>query len=1528
MNGKITYRQQFTRCGKQRCRKCREGTGHGPYWYAYWSENGRTVSKYIGSTLPKGVDIERVQQVAHHHETTQAASTTQITNTRTPTYALKIYLLGQFRIERKEGNEWKTVDGRVWHRRRARALLGCLLSSSGRRLGREQIMDQLWPDVEIEVAANRLNGAVHELRQLLEPDLERPANSRLLRLEHDVLELADSRQIWVDAEAFEQLLREADASTDTVQERRCLEKAASLYQGSYLLEELYSEWAIPRRDTLQRAWVGLLLNLAERQNADGEFTSAIETLDRLRSADPTNETALQRLMTLLTQRDRRGEALKIYQQHVTMLQKEYESEPLPETVALYERLRYGHLPVTEPLASEPLQLNQTPMAADGDVTATSSVTSTQPLQTQPAQPAPVPQQPLRLQFKRPLFQLGRHNQSRLIGREQELDKIKQVLLALDADRPSTSDKLNRQTQPTHTTANTTEKNHLAQSYPELNHHNFNTLIHFILLHGESGIGKTRLAEEMSIEADQRGWVVVWSRSYEQESSIPYHPWSELLRIFFQHISTVNTTDSDNEQADGIWSYGLDTLPLKMERLSALLPDQLLSSINNQGNSTLTPIIHEQERLHLWEAALGLIEAISQRYPLLFVLDDLHWADDSSIELLTYLIHHLQHQRVLFVGTSREGELSPQHKLRALINDMQREQAIAMIPVLPLSNAEIGTLVSYLPQKLIQTIQAQAAGNPFFAEELARGATTPQTDRAVQAEQAETMNPLTQALSLTQSPARNTSMPETISAMLERRLNRLSTSCQILLGKAAILGGSFELRQLLPMVNDMTEDTVLDLLEEALEAGLISEEGTGAHIVYHFWHPLIISHLYGRLSAARRAQLHRKAAATLQSTTPQPELVAATIVYHLTKGGGNLPSLAYYAEQASKQAYKLGAYAEAQRYYLRVLQAQSNNTLYENDTSNVHEHIQQILAQPVTNLPLADPPRTYRMLECAAECSIILGDFDEGRRLYEYILVLRTSEPFQRYQQTTTDNPEALKRTEAQIQALIWREISNTWVAISDYRAAYTSFQHGKEVMQKANVTSGAAWACLQIHYGAMLRIDGNYHEARRYLQEGLAMLESSVQEHAAAGTAHQHEGNQSPTRIERALAGDPLEIGYAHERLGIVAASLGEINSALEHLHTTLNIYKQNELITEMARVSGNLGAVYILKGEHKTGRALMQQALELAERGGELPTLTFIMINLGDTTQRSGELATSESWFRQSLTVAERINDRESVSWANIALANVQKDQGHLKDASNSICQAITTARAIKNARCLHYALVILADIHITQAIAQPEHPQPATPTDALTLPAQTHAQQRKGRTLLLQRAYTLLQRAHTMTAGVEIETIIEGQHQLAMAQFLLHDNENAYQTANQAQQDAIKHETTQIIGRLYLLLGRIQAARGMLPSAEEYFQQALSICQQHDFNLDYAHTLHHYGYYILQQTYATETASCEKQSPAALAQQQQRYQDGLARLQEAQRLFKQCHAELDLVINQRTLAELQHLRHSQFIPTNELHRLSIEKG
>src|SRR5579863_77495 len=279
MDGIVTYHQQVSYCGKSRCRKCREGVGHGPYWYAYRTENGRTIRTYIGKELPSELqEAQNRMNSVQEHAPTEADPV-----------VIRIRVLGQFQLERKHGAQWQAVTEAAWQHQRVRSLLACLLSNPGRKWGREQIMDALWPELDIENASGRLDRAVHSLRQLFEPSLERPATSRLLRGEREGLVLADQSHIWTDADAFEQLLAQSNGSSDTDEKEQILEQAMALYGGDFLPEEQQADWAIARREMLQRAWMGLLLELADLRIARGALLSAIESLDRLLVVDPANE---------------------------------------------------------------------------------------------------------------------------------------------------------------------------------------------------------------------------------------------------------------------------------------------------------------------------------------------------------------------------------------------------------------------------------------------------------------------------------------------------------------------------------------------------------------------------------------------------------------------------------------------------------------------------------------------------------------------------------------------------------------------------------------------------------------------------------------------------------------------------------------------------------------------------------------------------------------------------------------------------------------------------------------------------------------------------------------------------------------------------------------------------------------------------------------------------------------------------------------------------------------------------------------
>ncbi len=1441
MQNKITYRQQFTRCGKQRCRRCRDGEGHGPYWYAYWSEKGRTVSKYIGVSLPAEIVAAREALDELSQEIVSTVSQIEASP------VLRVYLLGQFRVERKVKNEWKIVDNSTWQRRRARALLGCLLSTPTRRLRREQAMEQLWPDLDITVASNRLNGAVHELRQILEPDLARPAASRMLRLERDTLELADNTVIWVDVEAFENLLKEADAldkHTQPEQIEHLLEEAESFYSGGYLLEELYSEWAAHRRDALQRRWVGLLLQLAELRTQRGAFVTAIETLDRLRVADPTNETALQGLMRLLTQLDRRGEALHIYHQHVTMMQREYESDPLPETHALYEALRKGSVPIMQHVKPQKVQQH---------------AQSLQPTTNTPQ----FRETEQDFTFIRPTFQLGRQNQSPLVGRNREQQAMQQLLLALEASSPllpAQPQEIGKGISSQHIAGSSQARK--GTKHP-----------HFLLLTGESGIGKTRLAEELSNEANTHGWGVVWSRAYEQESNIAYHSWIEIVRTLIQSITLKNETILVETSALPTAQSNPAQLPLsiQLERLSMLLPEV---SLHTPSASTQPVLIYEQDRLYLWEAILGLLTTLSAKHPLLLVLDDLHWVDDSSIELLTYLTHHLQDQRVLLVSTCRDSEIKPFHKLRTLIDELRREQAIMTLTIRPLTQSQIGVLVSYLPQEVIESIQIQAAGNPFFAEELARYVGT----------QADANVPQPHAL------------PDAVTALLERRLRRLSNDCQTLLGKAAVLGGSFELRQLLAMTNDYSEDTILDLLDEVLREGLLTEEGTGAHILYHFWHPLIVSHLYDRLSAARRAQLHRRAAEAIKATqsTATQAKVAATVFHHLRKGGGDTRDIAYYAELAGNQAYSLTAYSEAQYYYLQALLIIVGSNIVENASISVL--VQHIITSLTIHLsvPVHDLLPLCRLLELAAECSFILGNFEDARTLYETVLALRTSEIFKEHINTHGGHEEIRSKQEAQIQALLWREIVFTWKATGTYDRAYEGCRKGKEVLQQADNTTCAAWACLHLATGDILRYEGNYQEARRYSQEALAMLEQVVQytksEQLSSFFAWSREERQTPkepytlehrqTKTEKALIGDAADLANAYEQLGVIEASVGHANEAQRYMLLALAEYEQQERISEVVRVCGNLGAVFTMKSEHIEARTFLNRALDLAERSGDLPNIAFVTSNLGDVANHSGDLLEAEAWYKRSLALAERINDREHMSWCSVLLADVQQDLGYLHEAAKNLHRAIRVGRAIKNSRCIRFALVSLGDLRIVEAVISCKlQPSEFENFDQSSVDCQR----------LLRRAKSTLQRAISQE-DVEMETIIDCKLLLATVYFLSNDLVMAREIALQTLQKAQTQETIRVIGRAQRLLGRILAELKEYEKADNYFEQASKIFREQELRLDYARTLHGYGLSLVQRSHVVE------ETHSILQEKERRlYQRGMDFLYEARTIFNTAHATID---------------------------------
>jgi DNA-binding SARP family transcriptional activator len=1323
MNSKVTYHQQVSYCGKPRCRRCREGIGHGPYWYAYQTVDGRTTRTYIGKQLPPDIQVELDGQ--REPLSAQAREREQST--------IRIYTLGQFRIERRAGRnslDWQTVTDATWQHQRVRSLLACLVSNPGRKLAREQIIDALWPDLDYETASGRLDRAVYNLRQLFEPSRNRSSSKdarekdphkgglytySLLLTEREMITLAEHPQIWVDADVFEQLLSQAHATSDPGEKEKLLDEAMMLYSGDFLPEAEGNrlEWARTRRDSLKRNWVGMLLDLADLRAAREAYLNAIEPLDRLLSIDFTNEAAVQRLMSLLAQLGRRGEALRTYKRLVAVLQQEYRIAPLPETRSLYEAIRRGNEKGYSSLLSSPQQ-------ADSGRTG-----------------------------EMPVVQIGRVHQSPLVGREEEIATLRELITTVENNSRF---KL------------AVQKRMFAASLdPQRRPQS-------VFLFGEVGIGKTRLAEEVSREAKKRGWAVAWSRVYAQEGGIPYRLWTEILR---------------KAMAQGAWQrQELSNRALVFQPLNTLMPD-----LHIPGVSFSVPVSPEQEQLRLWEAVYELLAVISTGTPLLIALDDLQWADGSSCELLAYIARRLHGYPIVIIGTCRENELAKDHPLRSLMPDLQREMALETIPLQPLSDDQIDAIVANvpdLPRTLAERIREQAAGNPFFAEELARTFGV-QPGKDLPSE-------LNGAASVT--------LPETITAVLDLRLARLSQPCQQLLRKAAVLSSAFTFDLITAMeagTSGSSEDLVLELLEEALKSGMLTEEGTGTRITYHFWHPLLANHLYEGLSAARRASLHRRAATLLIEQYRGREAEgAALITHHLEQGGADPQQIAHYAELAANRSYMLSTYPDAEKFYRIVFQyLPLEVTLLE-----------------VNGMLSEEGRHRVVILEMLGECTHMQGKLEEARSFYGQALTL--------HKQQCIDGASPEYQYEMQYQAVLQCEIGYAWFQEGKNDQAWLCYQQAENVLRESDILIGSAWAYIFYRQSYVNWQEGKYDEAYNHAKDALKLFSEVVERQDTNNNQSYGRDNLLISRIHRILAGNQINQGRTRLLLGLIANGAGNSAEALAHLQDALNLYEQYESQRDIAIACCNLGDVYTRRADYRLAQACFQRSVSIAEKIGEIPLISVIFGNFGVVATRLGNLVEAETWYRKGLTFSERTNDSIYTAILSSYLALVLLEQGKTEESSLHLIRALSIGHSTKIGPCIGLALVVLGAIRI----------------------AQSHDEANKK---ALYKGRRTLEHA-LQFAEIEAETRAEARLSLAKTALLEENLDEAQQITLQSLEESRRFELSWLVARAQYVLGSILAAKKQIEEAERYFEQALRMFRKAGMRLEYARTLLSYGEFLLQ--------------------------------------------------------------------------------
>lgn len=380
----------------------------------------------------------------------------------------------------------------------------------------------------------------------------------------------------------------------------------------------------------------------------------------------------------------------------------------------------------------------------------------------------------------------------------------------------------------------------------------------VLVGGEPGVGKTRLARELMVTARERGCICLTGHCYEMEGAPPFVPFVEMTE------EVVRLLPQAVRAAMGDLAPEIAAMVPSLRRTYADIPQ-------------LPEVPADQQRRLIFGAFLEYVRRATLKSPGVFLLDDLHWADEPTLQLLQYLVPHLSSLRLLVVGTYRDVELDVKRPFARTLEALLRQRLATRIALRRLSEAGVQELLARMsgsapPSGLTKAVFRETEGNPFFIEEVYQHLSEE--------------GKLFDASGAWKTDLRvdTIEVPEGVRLVIGRRLDRLGDEARKVLTAGAVVGRTFPL-DLLQAVVDLSEDAVLDALEEAERAQLVSSDVSQRTVRYGFVHELIRTTLLNGLSLPRRQRLHLKIADALERLRAASiESHASVLAHHLYQAG--------------------------------------------------------------------------------------------------------------------------------------------------------------------------------------------------------------------------------------------------------------------------------------------------------------------------------------------------------------------------------------------------------------------------------------------------------------------------------------------------------------------------------------------------------------------------------------------------------------------------------------------------------------------
>ncbi len=954
--------------------------------------------------------------------------------------------------------------------RKAIALLA-YLAITRQPHSRDTLAALLWPDysqTNARAALRRTISALH--RSLGKP---------LLESRQELLYLPDSTGLQVDAWEFYRCLAECESHPHPASQAcpKCLpwlSQAACLHRGTFMAgfslrdSAEFDDWQFFQSETFRRELGSVLERLVQGYADQGNFETAIDYAQRWLSLDALHEPAHRQLMQLYALSGQRNAALRQYQECVRILDKELGVAPLAETSRLFREIKE--------------QTGPRRAASSLDIPARS--------------PAAAGYQHL---------QTGTGFYAAAIATQALPRKPHALLLPL--------------------TSRETEWKALHQAYAEIERDG-----QFIVLEGEAGIGKSRLAEEFLASIRPTGASIIQARCYPGETNLAYAPFIEGLSNAISQTVYAN------------WHHSISASSLS--EAARLLPaiHQLQTNL-----PAIPPAEDPGAQARFFENLSLVIRALCEGdTPGVVFLDDVHWADDASLDLLTYFVRRLRGHPLLILVTWRGEDLGSGHRLRRLLAEAQRNDYGELINLARLTpesvRALVGILTSQVPRvtpTITEQLYQETEGLPFFIYEYL--ASLPESGD-------------------NSAPA-SWPLPHGVRNLLHSRLEQISETGVQLLQTAAAIGRSFDY-DTLREASGRTDEETISTLEILMGHGLIREalpgqEKTGPEnlrlLSYDFSHEKLRHLVYGETSLARRRLLHLRIAESLvgriRGRHDQPGF-AGQIAYHYKQAGQARPAAEFY-QIAGEQARSLYANAEALAHFQTAL-------------ALGHPHIAQIN-------------------EAIGDTHILMGNYDSAINSLEAALAQQGTDPA--------------------AQARLGHKLGDVYHRLGDWERAEGYFQASAEMLRDGNDPGGLAR--LYADWSRTVYRRGEMENAWQMACQALALAEEAV-DIASLALTHNILGILSRAREDLSAAiihlaksldlakkiDQPVGQIAALNNLSLSYADMGDLERAIEFASQALTLCAALGDRHREAALHNNLADLYHTAGLEEHSMAHLKQAV------------------------------------------------------------------------------------------------------------------------------------------------------------------------------------------------------------------------------------------------------------------------------------------------------------------------------------------------